>query len=96
MKYYKGEVVAVSMRTGFDWTGATTKQVIILRPDLTKITFTAAAVIVDDAATGQIHVVTASGDLNQLGQYLIQAKMATASVTRFSEIQDFFVEDVLT
>jgi len=93
---YKGEIGRVlSQTTGVDWTGATAKQVILRRPDLTTVTKTAGDVIVDDAATGQIHILTASGNLSLTGEYLMQAKVTIGSVVLFGPLTSFDVEDVL-
>lgn len=91
--YYVGEIGrTISLTTGFDWTGAVTKEVTIKTPDGTLRSFTGSSVSVDDAATGQIHISTIAGTLDQTGEYFFQAKMATASVTRYSGIFSFFVE----
>jgi len=39
----------------------------LLRPDATSVQYTGASVVVDDAVTGQWHVVAAAADLNQSG-----------------------------
>ena len=93
---YKGEIGRVlSQTTSVDWTGNTAKQVILRRPDATTVTKTGSDVIVDDAATGQIHVLTASGDLSLTGEYLMQAKVTISSVTLYGPLTSFDVEDVL-
>lgn len=96
--YYKGDIGRViPFRTGFSWVGVTTKTVTILKPDgSTYLTKTGADVVVDDATTGQIHVLSKSGELNQVGEYLMQAKMEDGTNTLFSPITSFRVEEVLT
>jgi len=96
MNVYLGEIGRViSQTTGVDWTGATAKQVILRRPNGTTVTKTGSDVIVDDAATGQIHVLTASGDLSLTGEYLMQAKVTISSVVLYGPLTSFDVEDVL-
>jgi hypothetical protein len=91
--YYIGDTgLILSQTTGFDWTSQTGKQVKIRRPDGTFITYTDAAVVVDDAVTGQIHVVTGATDLTLAGHYLMQAKLTISSAIRYGQITDFWVE----
>jgi len=93
---YLGEIGRViSQTTGIDWTGATAKQVKIKKPSGVVITKTGSDVIVDDAATGQIHIVTASGELSVAGEYLMQAKVTISSVVLYGPLTSFDVEDVL-
>jgi hypothetical protein len=95
--YYKGEVGrTISQTTGFDWTSNTAKQVIIEKPSGETITKTGSDVSVDDAATGQIHVTVAAGELDEAGEYMFQAKCTISSVVKFGPMMHFFVEDVLT
>ncbi len=94
--FYFGEIGRpIGLKTGVDWTGATSKQVIIYRPDGTKLTYTGDDVVVDDATLGIIHVLSKNGDFNQTGQYLAQAKVVTATVTLFGPLTSFIVEGVL-
>jgi len=94
---YKDEIGRVlSQTTGIDWTGYTARQVKIRKPSGTVITKIDAAVIVDDAPTGQIHIVSASGDLSETGEYLMQAKVTIGSVVLYGPLTSFDVEDVLT
>jgi len=85
----------ISQTTGIDWTGATAKQVIVTKPSGDIITKTGTDVVVDDAPTGQIHIVTASGDLDETGEYLFQARVTISSVIRFGPLMGLIVEDVL-
>lgn len=91
---YLGEIGReIYQTTGIDWTGATGKQVKIRRPGGT--TLTKSTVYVDDAPTGQIHIVTSSGDLSETGEYLMQAKATFGTTVLYGPITSFFVEDVL-
>ncbi len=93
---YKGEIGRViSQTTGIDWTGATAKQVKIRKPGGVTLTKTGVDVIVDDSTTGQIHVVTIAGDIDQTGEYLMQAKVTIGGVELFGPLTSFDVEDVL-
>jgi len=93
---YKGEIGRVlSQTTGIDWTGYTARQVKIRKPSGTVITKTDADVIVDDAPTGQIHIVSATGELSEAGEYLMQAKVTIGSNILYGPLTSFDVEDVL-
>lgn len=96
---YKGEVGRViSQTTGVDWTGATAKQIKVRRPDATTFTKSGADVVVDDAATGQVHFVTVGGatpDLSVAGQYLMQAMVTISTVILYGPLTSFYVEEVL-
>ena len=93
--FYKGETASLAGCTGFSLTGMTTKKVVILRPDATSVQYTGASVVVDDAITGQWHVVAAAGDLNQAGLYLRQSYWSDGSVIRYGPLDTFLVEDPL-
>lgn len=96
MNCFLGEIGRVlSQTTGVDWTGYTARQVKLRKPSGTVVTKIDSAVIVDDAPTGQIHIVTASGDLDQTGEYLMQAKVTIGSVILYGPLTSFDVEDVL-
>ena len=93
---YKGEIGrAISQTTGLDFTGATARQVKLRKPSGAVLTKIDSAVIVDDAPTGQIHILSIAGDLDQTGEYLMQAKITIGSVILFGPVTSFDVEDVL-
>lgn len=95
--YYVGEAGrAISLKTGFDWTGATTKEVKVKKPSGTTVTFSGTDVVVDDAVTGQIHVLTTGTTLSEEGIYMIQAKFSDGTVTRFSQIFLLEAEGILS
>ena len=94
--FYKGEIGrAISQTTGFDWTGASAKQVLIQKPAGTKITITGTDVVVDDAPTGQIHVLMTSS-FDETGDYLLQACATVSGVVRFGPLMRFVVESVIS
>ncbi len=94
--YYKGEVGRViSQTTGIDWTGATAKQVKFVKPSGATLTKTTSKVIVDDASSGQIHVLTESGDLDETGEWLQQAMVTIGSNVLYGPVDSFVVESVL-
>ena len=94
---FKGDIgKSISQTTGIDWTGNTAKQVKIKKPAGTTVTYTGSNVVVDDAATGQIHIVTATGDLSETGEYLFQAKVTISGVELYGPVMGFSVEEVLT
>jgi hypothetical protein len=99
MEYFIGEVgKAISLNCGFDLTSVSTKTVYIIRPSspTSTLTFTGTDVVVDDTGTGQIHVLSKSGDLSVAGTYLAQAKMVWANGdTKYSPIAAFNVDGVL-
>jgi len=65
-----------------------------VKPSGETITVAGTDVVVDDAATGQIHILmTASFD--ETGEYMLQAKATFASSTKFGPIMGFVVEDVI-
>jgi len=93
---YIGEIGrAISQTTGLDFTGNTARQVKLRKPSGTVVTKIDSAVIVDDAPTGQIHILTIAGDLDQTGEYLMQAKVTIGGVVLYGPVTSFDVEDVL-
>ena len=68
---------------------ATTKQIIFQKPDGTTVTETAD--FVTDGTDGKIQYVIASGDLDTVGTWSIQAKIIISTNTWYSDIQTFEV-----
>ena len=96
MQFFKDEIGRViSQTTGENWTSASTKAVKVVRPSGTSFTKTGTDVVVDDAATGQIHILSATGDLSEVGEYLLQASFTTASTTLYCPLLTFSVEEIL-
>lgn len=94
--FYIGEVgKTISISCGFDLTSVSSKSVTVYRSNLSHFTQTATEVTVDDALTGQLHILTRSGDLSVSGAYSAQAKLTwTDGSIRFSPIISFMVESV--
>ena len=93
--YYLGETNrAISQTTGFDWTGNSAKAVIVVKPSGETISLSGSDVIVDDAVTGQYHIILTSS-FDETGEYLMQAKVTISSAVYFGPIQSFIVEAVL-
>jgi hypothetical protein len=94
--FYVGEVGrAISIFCGFDISTVASKSVTVYRPNSSHFTQTSTEVTVDDATTGQIHILTRSGDLSLSGTYTVQAKMTLASGSiLFSPILSFEVDSV--
>lgn len=95
--FYLGEVGrSINQTTGIDWTGATGKQVKIQKPSGVVVTRTNSDVIVDDAETGQIHILTEAGDLDETGEYLFQAKVTISDAVKFGPLMGFTVDSVIS
>jgi hypothetical protein len=93
---FKGEIGRViSLSTGLDWTGATQKEIKVIRPDQSSFTVSGASVIVDDALNGFIHFITEAEHLTLPGRYFLQASLVDSSRTLYSPIESLIVEDVL-
>ena len=85
------------LSTGLDLTGYVAGDLTIKcqRPDATTFTMTDTRAI-DDAATGQVSVKFASGDLNQTGEFVVQVTASGSGLaTQRSLIMSYFVEDAL-
>ena len=100
--FYKNEIGRVIRQsTGLDWSDAVTKTITIVYPDSTSYTKTATAVVIDDAATGQIHFLSGThgssvNDLSQTGRYLMQANFIdSASNKLYGPWTTFEVEEIL-
>ena len=67
----------------------------VQRPDATTFNMTNVRQI-DDAATGQVSVLTTTGNLNQTGEFIVQITASHAGKpTVRSTIMSFMVEDAL-
>ena len=94
--YYLGEIGRVISQTaGVDFTGATAKQVKFVKPSGAILTKTTSKVFVDDAPSGQIHVLTESGDLSETGEWLMQAMVTIGSNVLYGSVDSFIVESTL-
>lgn len=95
--YYIGEIGRViSITCNFDLTSVATKSVTVYRPDNSHFTQTDTEVTVDDATSGQIHILTRSGDLSIAGTYSIQAKLTwSTGEIKYSPLLSFEVESVI-
>ena len=75
-------------------TSLTTKEFIIVKPSGTSVT--KAASFVTDGSDGKIRYTTLSGDLNEAGQYRLQANLVyAAGYSGRSEIGTFYCEENL-
>jgi hypothetical protein len=72
-----------------DLSTATTKQLIFTKPSGTKLTKDAS--FVTDGTDGQIRYVSASGDLNELGNWKLQAYIILGSTEYYSKVANFRV-----
>ena len=72
-----------------DISTATTKQILLVKPSMTKLTKT--AVFVTDGTDGVIEYVTIAGDLDELGNYSIQGYIVMTGWTGHSEVKQFKV-----
>lgn len=76
-----------------DISAATTKNIIIKRPDGT--TVTVVGVFTTDGTDGKLYIITASGHLPISGTYYIQGSVALATWVGSSSIGDFIVYENL-
>ncbi len=97
MLAYQNEVGRViSMTTGFNWNGASTRQATLVKPSGAKVVKSTSKIIVDDSGTGQVHFESELGDLDEVGDYLIQFRATFASgEVLYSPLRSLTVEDVL-
>ncbi|NIQ01599.1 MAG: hypothetical protein GWM98_15440 [Nitrospinaceae bacterium] len=72
-----------------DISAATTRQIIITKPDRSKLTKT--ATFVTDGSDGKIQYVTVAGDLDLAGTYSLQAFVITPAGEYYTEITNLFV-----
>jgi len=85
------EVTVKDGSTAVDLAAASTKQLIFTKPSGAKVTKTAS----DGTATGQLTYTTASGDLNETGEYRIQAFVIVGGNQWHSDIGQFTVHSNL-
>jgi hypothetical protein len=76
-----------------DISTATLKEIVIQRPDKTKIT--RSAIFLTDGTDGVVYILTIAGDLTLEGTYYIQAYIEMPSWQGNTEIGEFEVEDNL-
>ena len=70
-KIYQGSVgIAINVATGITLTGATTTQIKVKKPSGALATWTAA---IDGSNAQQLNYITVAGDLNEAGNYFLQA-----------------------
>jgi hypothetical protein len=88
-----GTVFTITIKDGssaVDVSTATTKEILVTKPDGTEVTW--AASFVTSGADGKIKYTTASaGDLNQVGAYRIQAHIVFLTGDWHTDIGDFYV-----
>lgn len=80
-----GTVIQVTLQdagTAIDISGASTKSILVLKPDGTEVTWTAE--FVTDGSDGAIKYTTASGDLNVAGVWYLQPQIVFASGVSFA------------
>lgn len=75
--------------TAVNLSSATTKQIILLAPDGTKLTKT--ATFVTDGTDGKIKYATIAGDLTQEGEWKLQAHVTMLTGEWRSDVQTFDV-----
>ena len=75
--------------TALDISTATTKQILIVKPSMTKLT--KSAVFVTDGTDGMIEYVTIANDLDELGTYNIQGYIVMSGWAGHSEVKQFKV-----
>lgn len=73
-----------------DISGATTKTIYVCKPSGTVDTHS--AVFYTDGSDGKLVLVLASGDLDEGGEYTVQAKVILASSTYYSKVRRLWVE----
>lgn len=81
-----GTVIQVTIKdssgTAIDISGASTKSILVLKPDGTEVTWDAE--YVTDGSDGAINYTTVSGDLNVAGVCYLQPQIVWASGVSFS------------
>ena len=75
--------------TAVDISSASSIEMIIRKPDQTKLTKT--ATFVTDGTDGQVQYITIAGDVDQAGNYKIQGKVVDGGATYYSSISTFKV-----
>ena len=96
MEFYIGDEGApITIINGFSWATATVKQVKVVRPDDTSLTFTDTDVTVDDEDTGTVHILSSPELFTVEGLYLAQAYVEISAVKRYGPVITFMVYAVL-
>lgn len=72
---------------------ASTKEILIEKPDTTVLTKTAS--FTTDGTDGLIEYNTISGDIDTIGKYKIQGKVILSGSTWYTDIKTFYVNDNL-
>jgi len=86
----------ISQTCGIDCTAATAVKVLIQRSNGSGFTKLAPNVVVDDAATGQVHWTSETGELWVTGEYFMQVKFEFAgSKVLYGPMTSFEVEGVV-
>jgi hypothetical protein len=75
--------------TAVDISTASSIEMIIKKPDQTKLTKT--ATFVTDGTDGKVQYITIAGDIDQAGNYKIQGKVVYGGATYYSSISTFKV-----
>lgn len=82
-EHYIGETFQLGAILEQDISSITTKTYMIQYPDETTFTVTGANVVIDDSATGEVHIICDPDEWNQAGIYVFHVYILFADTTEF-------------